>query len=127
MKKSNGGFSLIELIVVIAIMAILAGVSIPTYVSYIAKANDAAALEVLNEVKTAVIADAAEQGKTVDSITVNGSTVTASSSGVSISISTYANYLDNGMDNVSSMLAKSKSYSTGAAWTSSSGWSAASN
>lgn len=39
--KSNKGFSLVELIVVIAIMAIIAGVAIPVYTNYIDKANDA--------------------------------------------------------------------------------------
>lgn len=39
--KSNKGFSLVELIVVIAIMAIIAGVAIPVYTNYIDKANGA--------------------------------------------------------------------------------------
>ena len=38
--KSNKGFSLVELIVVIAIMAIIAGVAIPVYSNYIEKANE---------------------------------------------------------------------------------------
>ena len=38
--KNNSGFSLVELIVVIAIMAILAGVAVPTYSKYVAKANE---------------------------------------------------------------------------------------
>ena len=37
--KNNKGFSLVELIVVIAIMAILAAVAIPTFASFITKAN----------------------------------------------------------------------------------------
>ena len=39
MNQSNKGFSLVELIVVIAIMAILVGVAVPTYTAYISKAN----------------------------------------------------------------------------------------
>ncbi len=38
--KSNKGFSLVELIVVIAIMAIIAGVAVPVYSGYITKANE---------------------------------------------------------------------------------------
>lgn len=40
--KSNKGFSLVELIVVIAIMAIVAGVAIPVYTTYLDKTNKAA-------------------------------------------------------------------------------------
>ena len=40
--KNNKGFSLVELIVVIAIMAILAAVAIPTFAGFITKANKAA-------------------------------------------------------------------------------------
>ena len=40
MFKKNGGFTLVELIVVIAIMAVLVGVAVPTYGSYFQKAEN---------------------------------------------------------------------------------------
>ena len=47
--KSNKGFSLVELIVVIALMAIIAGVAIPVYTNYIDKANKAVDENLINE------------------------------------------------------------------------------
>ena len=51
--RKNGGFTLVELIVVIAILAILAGVAVPAYSGYIAKAEQASALQILSAVNTA--------------------------------------------------------------------------
>ena len=41
MFKSNGGFTLVELIVVIAILGILTTVAVPAYTQYIASAQNA--------------------------------------------------------------------------------------
>ena len=50
----NKGFSLVELIVVIAIMAILVGVAVPVYTSYITKANDNVDKQTAGEVEHAI-------------------------------------------------------------------------
>ncbi len=57
----NKGFSLVELIVVIAIMAILVGVAVPVYTSYIDKAQKEADRQLVSEIKHAIeIANAAD-------------------------------------------------------------------
>lgn len=50
----NKGFSLVELIVVIAIMAILVGVAVPVYSSYIEKSQKAKDEQMIDEIKHAI-------------------------------------------------------------------------
>lgn len=97
-RKNNGGFTLVELIVVIAILAILAGVAVPAYSGYIEKANMAADEQLLASLNTAFAAActingednynrndvsitlAGEEGsKTVASINVSGNAKVATS------------------------------------------------
>lgn len=60
--KANKGFSLVELIVTIAIMAVLVGVLAPAFIKYIAKAREAVALsnaKSFEETTSAVVLEAA--------------------------------------------------------------------
>lgn len=53
--KNNKGFSLVELIIVIAIMAILVGVMAPQLIKYIEKTNVSADVQLCDSVRTAVV------------------------------------------------------------------------
>ena len=52
--KNNKGFSLVELIIVIAIMAILVGVMAPQLIKYIEKTNVSADTQLADTVKSAI-------------------------------------------------------------------------
>lgn len=132
----KAGFTLVELIVVIAILGILAGIAVPMYTGYIKRANDAKVLSELSGVLTTAQAANAMTGNVneVTKITVNNAgTVTVTATGGGTSSADYRDYFvelyDEGGATESgsnlqitsfSTLINGTSYTSGATWTSTS-------
>ena len=73
----NKGFSLVELIIVIAIMAVLVVVLAPQFIKFVEKGRESTDLQNVTEIKTAVetyAADRALAGEVPITITITGGT-----------------------------------------------------
>ena len=67
MKKQQQGFTLIELMIVVAIVAILAGIGLPAYQNYTKRAEFSEVIAATGPIKTAVELCAQMQGLTASS------------------------------------------------------------
>ncbi len=96
MKKSQQGFTLIELMIVVAIIGILASIAIPSYQTYTKKAKFSEVVQATSPMKLAIescyqdqgsllnctngsngVANVTSNGKYVASVQVSGNTATA--------------------------------------------------
>ena len=57
---TNKGFSLVELIIVIAIMAVLVGVLAPQFLKYVEQSRKSKDIQTANSLQTAYLADIAD-------------------------------------------------------------------
>ena len=75
-KKKDRGFSLIELVVVVGVLAVLSAIAIPSFICFPKKARATAALAVLKQIKTeCALKEAEAKPEIFTSINLDGYTI----------------------------------------------------
>jgi type IV pilus assembly protein PilA len=88
-RLNNGGFSLVELIIVIAIMAVLVGVLAPQYLKYVEKSRQSADISTIDEMVSAVEIYSADPNAAIVDGTLTCTNGTIVASGTAGSDGTY--------------------------------------
>ena len=81
MKKAQSGFTLIELMIVVAIIGILAAIALPAYQTYTAKAKFSEVIMATSSLKTAVELCTMSNGSTAKCVAASNNDVKAALSG----------------------------------------------
>nr|WP_067862459.1 prepilin-type N-terminal cleavage/methylation domain-containing protein [Neptuniibacter marinus] len=84
MNKQAQGFTLIELMIVVAIIGILAAIALPAYQTYTAKARYSEVINATGGVKTAVEVCAQTEGSLENCNTTNNNTVNKAVAGADV-------------------------------------------
>lgn len=116
-KKNNKGFTLVELVIVIAILAILVGLLAPQYTKYVEKSRKSADVDNMNEMVKAVQVYAVDQGTKAGGNKATSGTIKLSSSGVTVTDTDTTNKpIENALKeyvpNYSNIALKSKQWGT---------------
>lgn len=109
--KNNKGFSLVELIIVVAIMAVIIGVLAPQYLKYVEKSKVSADNDSIDALRKACETAVADPDSAITSDF--SATITGGTAGVTISdstASTEVSALMSGANDLSTLKLKSKTY-----------------
>ena len=112
LKKNNKGFTLVELIVVIAILGVLMAVLVPQYIQYVEKSRIGVDESAVSEVAHAIEISMADEA-VYDSLPKADFTVTVSESAIGDSITTSTTLTDEITKTVTATAFKSKAYNDG--------------
>lgn len=98
LKMNRKGFTLVELLVVLAILGLLAGIGIPQYMNTMKRSRHAADVAAINTVQEAVSAFLAETGQTgpIAELKVGGESPTKGTSILTNTEVTFASFLQGG-------------------------------
>lgn len=73
MKRTKKGFTIVELVIVIGVIAILSAILIPTFVNLTSKAEDARAVAEVADTYTAYVIEKGASAKTQDKVHITRS------------------------------------------------------